>query len=336
MKKMIWCVSVFCALVMLSSCGGSAVKKEKRSDSEEMGLIGKVKKVVEDYRDYGFYDCEKSYVFTDNGNLLYEYYMRDEMDADIFLVKRHEYGDNGLLESISYFDKDNGELKTIEYIDSLGNVTTVETYEMYGYGKDREQKISGTKKYEYDNKGLLVKSYPIGKEDNATLYKCDAAGNVLEETDLSNGKVSCIMRNSYKYDKRGNITEHGKFKQEIPGVDKDPSYGKPVEVVTNTYNKQDFLQKEVHAYYTNDGKKHYLQQERVFEYTPDEHNNTVQITAYEINYPYPNDKDGKKNRVDLRSTTIEYVYNDKGDWTSMKRTFGDRTSYLGRSVYYAD
>jgi len=42
MKKIKRCFIAFCGIALLLACGGGVVKKEKKCDREEMGLVGKV------------------------------------------------------------------------------------------------------------------------------------------------------------------------------------------------------------------------------------------------------------------------------------------------------
>lgn len=321
----------FCSIVLLSACGGGAVKKEKKSDREEMGLVGKVESLKVLSESGG----GTLYVFNEAGYLLRKASVEEGMDMDTEekLLVEYTYGDDGKLVSISRYSNMDGSLDTKEVYDGNGNMTALEKYNnAYDNGKS-VSKLYSTKHFVYDEKGLLTKSYMDDNEKNATEYKCDAAGNVLEQTDYFMGKVSRILRFSYKYDGRGNITEECQYTPEIPG-DKKTDTGKEKEKKEYKYDKNDFMLEQVQSSYTHDGKEHYLKQERVFKYTPDEHQNPVEVISSVCTYPEPRAQDQEKRYADGIPVTMEYTYDEQGNWTNRKRTQGEQVTFDFRTITY--
>lgn len=321
----------FCGIVLLSACGGGAVKKEKKSDREEMGLVGKVEslKVLSESGEGTLY------VFNEAGYLLRKASVEEGMDMDTEekLLVEYTYGDDGKLASISRYSNMDGSLETKEVYDGNGNMTALEKYNTaYDNGKS-VSKLYSTKHFVYDEKGLLTKSYMDDNEKNATEYKCDAAGNILEQTDYFKGKASRILRFSYKYDSRGNITEECQYIPEIPG-DKKPDVGKEKEKKVYKYDKNDFMLEQVQSSYTHDGREHYLKQERTFKYTPDEHQNPVEVISSVCTYPEPQAQDQEKRYADGIPVTMEYTYDGQGNWTNRKRTQGEQVTFDFRTITY--
>ena len=331
MKKIKVSLIAFCGTLLLSSCGGGVVKKEKKSDREEMGLVGK----VESLRTVSESGKGTLYVFNEAGNLLRKSSVEEGMDMDMEekLLAEYAYGDDGKIESISHYSNMDGSLETKEVYDANGNMTALEKYNNTYGSEGRVSKLYSTQHFVYDEKGLLVKSYMNDNEGNATEYKCDAAGNILEQTDRFMGKVSRILRFSYQYDNRGNITEECQYTPEIPG-DKSPATGKEKEKKVYKYDKNDFMLEQVQSSYTHDEKEHYLKQERVFKYTPDEHQNPVEVISSVYTYPEPQVKDGEKHYSEGIPVTMEYTYDAQGNWTDRKRVQGKQVTYDFRTIVY--
>ena len=93
MKKIKVSLIAFCGTLLLSSCGGGVVKKEKKSDREEMGLVGK----VESLRTVSESGKGTLYVFNEAGNLLRKSSVEEGMDMDMEekLLAEYAYGDDG-------------------------------------------------------------------------------------------------------------------------------------------------------------------------------------------------------------------------------------------------
>lgn len=325
----IW-LAALCGITLLSACGSGAVKKEKKCDREEMGLVGKVKSLSTP-TEMG--DGEVLCIFNEAGNLLSETFIEDGPDIVEILLAEYTYGDDGKLTSISRYNKMDGSLDVKELYDANGNMTAREKYNTYRNGGKEESKVYNTTHYVYDENGLLTKSYINSDEKNASLFECDAAGNVLKQTDYFMGKESRILRFSYKYDSRGNITEECKYEPEIPGKE-NPSVGKVVEKKEYKYDKNDFMLQQVQSTYTHDGKTHYLKQERTFKYTPDEHHNQAEVTSTVCTYPEPRAENQDKHISDGHPVSMTYTYDDQGNWTSRQWAQGGRERYTARTITY--
>lgn len=319
-------LTVICGMFLLSSCGDNAVRKEKKSDCEEMGLVGKVQFLIES-DDSG----STRYTFNEIGNLLTECYTRNEMDAEEVLIKEYTYGTDGKLTSVSCYNQTGGTLKSKEIYDANGNVTALETYQT---DYRDSTKLYDTKHFVFDDKGLLIKGY-TDEDDGKSYseYECDAAGNVLKQTDYFNGSLSRTLRHSYKYDTRGNITEHGVYEAEIPGA-KNSNLGEVVDKKGYKFDDADAMIEQIQFTYNHDGETHFLRQERFFHYKLDEHHNPIEITSSQCTYPYPREENGKKGSSDGIPIYFEYEYDAQGNWTSKKSDQNGRTAYTSRTVLY--
>lgn len=328
-QKNVWIAAV-CAVVMLSACGGGAVKKERKSDREEMGLVGKVKVLVTPHdNDNGDVRC----LFDEAGNLLRQEY--EEYGPEIVeqLLTECAYGEDGKLVSVSRYSTMDGSLETKELYDGNRNLIALEKYQnAYEKGK-RMSKLYSTQHFIYDGKGLLIKSYMNDDEKDASEYECDAAGNILKQTDYFNGKVSRILRFSYEYDRRGNITEECQYTPEIPGS-KKPDTGKVKEKKEYKFDKNNFMLQQIQSTYTHDGKKHYLKQERTFKYTPDEHHNPIEVTSFVCTYPEPQAADQEKRCSEGNPVTMVYSYDEQGNWTNRKWTQNGQDRFADRRIEY--
>lgn len=318
-----------CSMFLLSSCGDSAVKKEKKTDREEMRLKGKVQFLVES-NDQG----SIRYTFNEAGNLLSECYSPNEMDAEEVLKTEYSYGTDGKLMSISHYKLGDGALDTKEIYNSSGNMTALEKYNSAYEGDKRIDKLYSTTFYEFDDKGLQIKSYMNADNDKSySEYECDGAGNVLKRTDYFNGSISRVLRFSYKYDNRGNITEYCVYDPEMAGK-KSPSLGKVIEMKQFKFDDTDSMLEQIQSTYEHDGENHFLRQERFFNYKLDEHHNPVEISSSQCTYPYPREEDGKKGSSNGIPVKLEYEYDAKGNWTSKKSEQNGRTAYTSRSISY--
>lgn len=317
--------AALCGILLLSSCGDGAVKKEKKCDREEMGLTGKVQFLIENDD-----DGSTRYTFNEAGNLLTECYTINGMDAEEVLKTEYTYGTDGKLASVSHYKLGDGTLETKEIYNADGNMTALEKYA----NVSDVNKLRSTDHFVFDDKGLLVKSY-YGEDDNQNYseYECDAADNVLKRTEYSNGKVSRTLRYSYKYDSRGNITEHGVYEAEMPGND-NPSVGKVVEKKEYKYDDTDAMIEQIQSTYNHDGREHFLRQERFFRYKLDEHHNPVERTSSQCTYPYPKEEKGEKKSSNGIPINFEYEYDAQGNWTSKKSEQSGRTTYKSRNVLY--
>lgn len=132
----------FCGIVLLSACGGGVVKKEKKCDREEMGLVGKVKSL----KAISGLGEGTLYVFNEAGYLLSESHVEEGMDMDTEekLLVEYTYGEDGKLVSVSRYSNMDGSLETKEVYDGNGNMTALEKYNnAYDNGK-RVSKLYST------------------------------------------------------------------------------------------------------------------------------------------------------------------------------------------------
>lgn len=320
-QKKVW-FAALCGITLLSACGG-VVKKERKCGREEMGLVGKVQILVETSME----GDGTMYTFNEAGNLISEKHVSEGMDMDQEekLMAEYAYNEDGKLLSVSRFSNINGSLDIKDIYDARGHKIAVEKYS--------NGSVHSTQHFIYNDKGLLVKSYMNDDEKNVSEFECDAAGNVLNQTDFFNGKVSRILRFSYKYDSRGNITEKCDYTPEIPGV-KKPDTGKVKEKKEYKYDENDFMLEQKQSSYTHDGKRHYLKHERFFKYTLDAHHNQVEVISSSCTYPEPEAEQQEKRCSDNSPITMTYAYDENGNWTSRERMRDGETTYTFRSITY--
>lgn len=327
-QKNVWLAAI-CAVALLSSCGGGAVKKEKKSDLAEMFLNGKVKELTEQTEGNSI---RQTYRFNEAGYIteILQYQARSGKDI---VVGRNEYDDKGKLVATCFYSSVDGELERKQTFNEDGNITEELKFKRDYSAPGKEYKVSSRQVYSYDEKGLLVSSWFDGNEQNRSEYECDAAGNTLKRMDYYKDEPSLILRFGYEYDGDGNVTEERKYFQELPkSSEKDPKTGEIEQKTVRKFNGKGQQTEETVIYYEFDTKQKksvpFRRQTVTCKYTDF---NAIGESIY-TTYKY---RDGEEEKTSEKAVSCTYVLDDHKNWTFMDNEVdGEVINAVNRTITY--
>ena len=199
-KKARLLLGVACGTLLITSCGGGMIKKEKGNDWVTMELKGQVKKMVVKKSPS---DISLLYIFNEKGYFKEKGQISSWPTNKTIITERYEYDADGKLSCISFFSNISGDLQS-KQIYKDGVLVEEQKYA----AAYPESKLSSIRYYAYDKDGLLTKSWTDQNEQNRAEYECDGAGNITKLIGYSMDKVYETCKTGYEYDNRGNITKH--------------------------------------------------------------------------------------------------------------------------------
>lgn len=321
-KKATLLLGVVCGTLLVSSCGGSMIKKEKGNDWTVMKLKGQVKKMTEKKSSF---DISSLYTFNEKGYFNEKGQISTWPANKTVITERYEYDADGKLSCISFFSNMSGDLQSKQiYKDGL-------LTEEQKYAADYpESKLSSTKYYAYDKKGLLSKSWTDQNEQNRAEYECDRAGNIIKLIGYSMDKVYETCKTGYEYDNHGNITKHEIYYRERKD---DPGEKDGMLDYVEEYKYDDnscLLERNNIIYRYNSGKKeNEISQKQSYTYKYDEQDNVVEMSC--LTYGY---RDGKEQEPGSPAiTTYIYTYDKHGNWTSRETQYNGRKQDMVSRTY---
>lgn len=324
-------LALMCGSLLISSCGGGPVKKEKTNDWVAMGLKGQVQKMTETKPKAGISDF---YTFNEKG-YLDEKGVKTGWPANKTVVtERYEYGTDGKLSSISYFSNISGELKSKQiYENDL--LIEEQKFSTTNFGSNPEYEVTSTTSYIYDSNSLLVKKQTGDDDKNRSEFECDAAGNILKSISYFNGRASTCGKTDYEYDSHGNITRYAIYNRENFEQSREED-GELSYVEECKYDNDSRLteQSNITYLYNSGKKKNEISQKKVFTYQYDEQGNVMENSC--VTYKY---KEGKELEPGAPAvTTYVYVYDKHGNWTSKETKYNGNTqeTLTRKYVYFGE
>lgn len=312
-KKARLLLGVACGTLLITSCGGGMIKKEKGNDWVTMELKGQVKKMVVKKSPS---DISLFYTFNEKGYFKEKGQISSWPTNKTIITEQYEYDADGKLSCISFFSNISGDLQS-KQIYKDGVLVEEQKYA----AAYPESKLSSIKYYAYDKDGLLTKSWTDQNEQNRAEYECDGTGNITKLIGYSMDKVYETCKTGYEYDNRGNITKHEIYYRERKD-DLGTKDGMLNYVEEYKYdNDSRVLERNNITYRYNSGKKeNEISQKQSYTYKYDEQDNVVEMSC--LTYGY---RDGKEQEPGAPAiTTYVYTYDKHGNWTSRE------TKYKGR------
>lgn len=315
-------MGIMCVALLISSCGGGVVKKEKANDWVEMGLKGQVKKMIEKSPKFSisqFYAFNEKGYFTEKGQI------SSWPTSKTVITEQYEYAPDGSLSAVSFFNNMSGALQT-KRIYKDGLLTEEQTYA----SSYPTSELSSTKYYAYDQDGLLTKSWMNQDEQNCAEYECDKAGNILKMNGYSNGEVTETHKTVYEYDKHGNITRQEVYYSERKDDPRDKDGGIDYVEESKYDDNSRLLEHSNITYHFNSGKKeNEIRQKSTTTYKYDEQDNVIEKSCVVYGY-----KDGKEQEPGSPAiTTYIYTYDKHGNWTSRETQYNGKKQEMASRTY---
>lgn len=323
-KKTRLLLGVICGTLLVSSCGGGIIKKEKGNDWTVMKLKGQVKKMTEKKSSF---DISSLYTFNEKGYLNEKGQISSWPAKKTIITERYEYDADGKISCISFFSNISGDLES-KHIYKDGLLMEEQKYA----AAYPESKLSSTKHYAYDKDDLLTKCWTDQNEQNYTGYECDRAGNIIKLTDYSMGEVYETCKAGYEYDSHGNMTKHEIYYRERKD---DPREKDGMLDYAEEYKYDEnsrLLERNNITYRYNSGKKeNEISQKQSYTYKYDEQDNVVEMSC--LTYGY---RDGKEQEPGSPAiTTYVYTYDKHGNWTSRETQYkGKKQETTSRTYTY--